>query len=182
MRWSNRPAAAKAVAASSVLAVAFLGIVALDPVSSQTEGKTLAVFTMDGPGAQFATIYELRDDGVLISTRRAVGGGVEQRQLVLAPIDKDRYLDLLETGGYLTEAPQNLQLPGVQSKLGAVVDVPDWRIRVHRSPSEIVSVKVPAPVVGELYPSLNDVPYVAVAWQLIEEFENRWDSSEQVQP
>lgn len=182
MRWGNWPVAAKVVAASSATVLLLLGVVAVQPVLSQTGGKTLAVFTMDGPGAQFATIYELRDDGVLESTRRAVGGGEEQRQLVLAPTDNDRYLDLLETGGYLTEAPENLQRPEVQSALGAVVDAPHWRVRVHRSTAEIISVEVPPRVVGELYPSLNEVPYVAAAWELIDEFENSWDRSEKVQP
>jgi hypothetical protein len=140
MKWSDRLAAV----ASSAVALACLGAVALQPVFSQTGGKPVAVFTMDGPGAQFATIYELRDDGVLESTRRAVGGGVERRRLVLEPIDEDRYLGLLETGGYLTEAPEKLRLPGVQSKLGVVVDAPHWRVGVHRSPSESVSVEVPA--------------------------------------
>jgi hypothetical protein len=36
--------------------------------------------------------------------------------------------------------------------------------------------------VGEVFPALKDVPYVAVAWQLIEEFENSWDRSQRVEP
>jgi hypothetical protein len=37
-------------------------------------------------------------------------------------------------------------------------------------------------IVGEFYPDLNNIPYVAVAWQLIEEFEDSWDRSQQVVP
>jgi hypothetical protein len=180
MKRNVWPAARKGIVAGSVLALVFLGLVALRSASSESGAQALAVFTTDG--GQFAKTYELRDDGVLESTRHPVGGRPERRQLLLESIDKDRYLDLLETGGYLTEAPENLRLPEVQSKLGAVVDIPHWRVRVHRSPSEIISVEVPPPIAGRVFPELTDIPYVAVAWQLIEEFEDSWDRSQRVEP
>jgi hypothetical protein len=178
MRWGDWPAAAKAVAVGSLLVLALLGIVALKSVFSQTGGATVARFAIGG--ALFDTEYELRHDGLLVTTRN--GALMERRQRVLPEADNAHYRDLLELGGYLTAEPESLRLPEVQRMLGALTDVSHWRIEVHRSPFEVVDVEVPVQAVGYFVPSLAEVPYVAAAWELLDEFEASWDSSQLVAP
>jgi hypothetical protein len=178
MRWGDWLAAAKAVAVGSLLVLALLGVLALRSVFPQTGGATVARFAKGGD--LFDTEYELRNGGVLVTTR--YGALTERRQRVLPAADNAHYRALLELGGYFSAEPESLRLPEVQRTLGALTDVRHWRIKVHRSRFEAVDVEVPVQAVGYFVPSLAEVPYVAAAWELLDEFEASWDSSQQVVP
>jgi hypothetical protein len=177
-RFVRTAVVAVAIPVSLVLVVAILL-----PALSQTAGELVISLEMSGPGATFSTVYELRTDGVLETRRYAPSGAIiERRQLDLAPADYDRYNDLLQAGGYSTATPENLRLATVEETIGRTMDLPHWRIRMHRSSSDVVFVEVPARYVLRYHPELAEVPYVSSAWELIEEFQGLWDASVKVEP
>jgi hypothetical protein len=131
---------------------------------SRPDEAPLARFRMFGPGSVFNTVYELTTEGTLITTRYSLSGKVLERR-----------------GGYFTAEPEDLRRPEVQSKLRAAMDLPIWQVEVYRSSSEKVTTDVPDRHVGRFYPELSEISYVSTAWQLLEEFEALWDSSQVVE-
>lgn len=164
-----------------LLSTLIAGVI-LSPAFSGLGEETLVRFRMQGPGSVFNTEYVLRTDGVLETSRYALTGKLlERRRRVLQPTDDLWYRDLLEQGGYFTADPEDLRLPEVQNKLGAVMDLPSWKVEVYRSGSETIVVDVPARYVGEFFPELSAIRYVTAAWQLLEEFQASWDDSQRVE-
>lgn len=160
-----------------------LAALALFAGVSASSSEMLVRFRMFGPGSTFNTVYELDADGVLHTSRYALSGEImEKRALSLHAQDQDRYQDLLQEAGYLTADPESLRRPEVLAQLNALMDLPYWKIEVFRSGSDVVHVEVPDRYVGEFHPDLREIPYVRVAWQLLEEFEASWNRSEDVEP
>ncbi len=150
---------------------------------SASGDETLVRFQMFGPGSTFNAVYELTTDGVLRTSRYSLSGELlERRDLSLDASDKGRVEDLLREAGYLTADPSDLRRPEVQAQLNAVMDLPHWKIEVHRAGSDVVQIEVPDKYVGEFHPELREVPYVRVAWELLAEFEASWNRSEKVEP
>jgi len=176
--WPTSP---RTAGISVALMLVLIGLAALIPAFSQSGGDPVIRFQMSGPGTTFSTVYELMSGGVLETRRYSPGGKLlEARHLALDTEDEHRYLEILEQGGYFTAESEQLQLPEVQSKLGALMDLPDWKITVYRSPSEVVTINVPARYVGEFYPELEQIPYVSTAWRLLKEFEATWEVSKKL--
>jgi len=152
-------------------------VLAIACFASAPESPLLLVLQQQGGGrAVHFTTFRLSEDGTLELIRRSPGGQLLAKGRV--QIDADtlaRYRTLLEEGGYFSESTP----PAISEVTPRGEDQVVWRLDVFRDGNKVASTVFPRrALVERLRPTATEIPYLQVAWTLIEEFKAKWSEAE----
>lgn len=180
--------------AAAAAGVLVLGAVLLGSLGarSSTEGEiqsprgrelVVSIRSSGGGMVRYYRQLELWSDGTLDLSRRAASGGEQlQRRATLTAEAAAGYRKLLEDAGYFSAPEEQFQAEIVERSLRVRGDHITWRIEVERTTGDRFGVSIPQRSLKRYAPELEEIPFVRVGWQLIEELFSNWDSAEAVAP